>query len=231
MRLSFLWYMFLLLIIVGCGSHTQGGTKGSMTVAGAAIGTAAVPGIGTAVGAGAGWVTEKEVNRREAAGRIAEIRDEVQKQRALKLTLLAQNPNYSPIMEYLTKEFAPEIEKGRIAIFENGVGLNFYLNETFFFTQGKTLSEGGEVLFHKIYEKISSTPQLFFVVEDNNDNQRNGSEQNIWSIANFLHQKTSLNPQQILVKSNGKLFDISRQATTLPARAYPVRIILIPPSI
>jgi hypothetical protein len=219
-----------MIITEGCGGPAQKQTKGSMTAIGAAIGTVALPGIGTAVGAGVGLAAEKDTNRRRAASRSAQIMDEVQKQRDLQLKLSAQSQYHWGIIKPLTKDFAPEIEKGRIAIFTSGAGLNFYLNETFFFTQGKTLSDDGMVLFHKIYEKISSIPQMLFVIEDSNDNGKNDSEQIIWSAASFLYQKIVSHPHQILVKINHKLLDISREPTTFPAGVYPVRIILITPS-
>ena len=222
------FYLSLVLIIVGCGG--QGSTKGSVTAAGAVLGTAAMPGFGTAVVAGVGWGDERAVNKGEAQSHREAIRDEVQKQIDLQQKLLAQGLHYSNITENMTKEFASEIEKGRLAIFDNGAGLNLYLNETFFFPQAKTLSKEGRVIFHKIYEKISPTPQVLFIVEDSNDSRKNDSGQNIWSVASFLHQKMPLKPKQVLVKSNGKLLNISRKAAALPPKAYSVRIILISPS-
>jgi hypothetical protein len=200
-----------------------------MTAAGATLGTIALPGIGTGLGSGIGWIAGKGLDKREKIKRETEIRDEVRKQKALWKKLVAQNHySSSQLMERIAQEFDSEIEKGWIAIFADKTESHIYLNETFFFHSSNSVTEEGKALLGKIcgvYERLNLDRQMVFLLEEITDRGSNHSAQHCWSLANFLAQN-----QAVLVKKEGELFNDYRQPTSFPQKAYTIRLMLVFPS-
>ena len=77
----------------GCATMNKEQRTASDSAAfGAVIGTAIFPGVGTLIGAGMGWMGGKRLVKTDKAKRVAELKDELEKQAALRAKIRSLQP-------------------------------------------------------------------------------------------------------------------------------------------
>ena len=242
------WVAILILIFAGslsgCATTTREQKAASESIAwGAVMGTLIFPVVGTAVGAGMGWMGGKKLVKIDNAKRAAEIKDELEKQAVLRARIESlkvshllrpqessttegggsqvniERPSAFLINEQIEQRLRPAVEEGWMVLLPTPDSLNLYLNETLFFAEKDILSNKGKRVLHllePLFLALPSNSQIY--LEDPNDRPLESPpggliRLKLWNLASYLAAEMGV---QVPLAINGRPFPSGVTLTSLP---------------
>lgn len=243
--------------LFGCATTTrEQKTTSESATWGAVLGTFIFPVVGTAVGAGVGWMSGKKLVKIDQAKRAAEMKDELEKQavlrakiRSLKASHLlrpqensttevegsqvnTEKPSAFLVNGQIEQRLRPAVEEGWMVLLPTPDSLNLYLNETLFFAEKDTLSHKGKRVLHllePLFLALPSDSQIH--LEDPKDRPLNSPPEELirlklWNLASYLAAEMGV---QTPIAINGRPFPSGVTFTSLPPpfRALRLRILLV----